>query len=295
MTTKCIKCGKPATDIHHKDENHKNNKPSNLQNLCVLCHAKIHSISPKKSELKRLVDFRDRRIQIRNAITNQIRSLSRIEYIIEDFDKEKLEEFNKSIKELEKAIKGQIEEDHSLSENHKTSAFSVWPWLKEIKGISHITAAKLISHIDIENTPTVSALWRYCGLDATHIKRTKKISQEEAKKFGKPYLKKELLGVLADNFIKQRTPKYRDIYDKEKKKQMELLEKTTDKLKSTLNVSSQKETGEKAKDTVKPIFALSSPPVSLGHAHKRARRKMIKEFVKDLFVEWKKLCQIIKK
>jgi len=278
---KCSKCKKrETTTIHHKDENHKNNKPSNLIKLCDLCHAKIHGISPKKSELRRLVDFRDRAIQLRNALNNQIRSLSRIEYIIPDFWTEQSDNFNEYIKEIEKEIKKLIVPDGKGRDQVKNetqwifvSPYPIWDWLKEIKGISHNTVAKLIAHIDIENTPTVSALWRYCGLDATHIKRTKKITQEEAKKFGKPYLKKKLLGTLADSFIRQRTPKYRKIYDEEKDRQLKIL----------------KEIEEKTTLKMKPNRCLSSPPESLGHAHNRARRKMIKEFIKDLFIHWKKI------
>ena len=237
---KCELCKRIATDNHHKDGNHKNNKPDNLQNLCSLCHSEIEGRTPNKSELRRLVDFRDRAIVIKLTFASQIRSLSRIEYIIPDYWTEKEKEFGKYIKGLEKEIKKEIE-----------SNYPIWNWLKEIKGISHNTAAKLISHIDIENTPTVSALWRYCGLDATHIKRTKNLSQQESKKFGNPYLKKETVGILASNFIRKGNLKYKEIYNKEKTK--ELKNKLTK-----------------------------------GHAHNRAKRIMIKAFLKDLFIEWGK-------
>lgn len=230
-----------ATDLHHKDGNHKNNAPENQQNLCAICHTKIHNTSPKKSELKRLVIFRDRAIKIRNALINQIRNFSRIEYQVPDLWTEELKKWNNQIKEIEKNIKVLLKEKD----------YPIVKWLNSIKGISFLTSAKLIAWIDIKNSPTVSALWRYCGLDATRIKRNKKISLKEAKQYGNPYLKKELLGVLADNFIKKRTPKYKEIYDKEKIKQ--------------------------AKNGLTKL-----------HVHRRAKRKMIKTFIKDLWINWKR-------
>jgi len=41
---KCSICGETnrQIDIHHKDQNRKNNKIENLQVLCASCHAKLH-------------------------------------------------------------------------------------------------------------------------------------------------------------------------------------------------------------------------------------------------------------
>ena len=41
---KCSICGEieGQIDVHHKDENRKNNKVENLQVLCASCHAKLH-------------------------------------------------------------------------------------------------------------------------------------------------------------------------------------------------------------------------------------------------------------
>ena len=39
----CVKCGKQkARDVHHKDENWRNNDPSNLERICRSCHGKEH-------------------------------------------------------------------------------------------------------------------------------------------------------------------------------------------------------------------------------------------------------------
>jgi len=259
----CERCkNREAHHEHHKDGNHKNNNQENIQYLCTLCHAELHGSSPKQSELKRFVIMRDRAIRIRNALNNQIRGFSRIEYITPEIWENESKEIDKIIKNLEKEIKKLL----------KSGQYPIWNWLKEIRGISFISASKLISYIDIKNTPTISALWRYCGLDATHIKRTNKISKEEAMKFGNPYLKKELLGILAKNgFIMHNTPLYREIYDKEKEKQLEI-EYPEGFLKEKYNG-----------------YKITDKHLSKGHAHNRAIRKMIKIFLEHLWREWRTL------
>jgi len=230
----CEKCNKrEAVHIHHKDGNHRNNAEANLANLCAICHAKEHNISPQIDELRILVDTRERYIKVKNAIANQIRSFNWIEIEQPPEFNVELEQFKQYIKQTDKCIKQYVK---SSMNNELTN------WLLSIKGISEVTAAKLMSHINIKKSSTVSQLWRYCGLDAQYTKRKKGMTEEEAKKCGNPYLKKELLGVLGDNFIKQRTPVYRDIYDTEKQKQLDR-------------------------------------GLTKGHAHARARRKMIKLFV----------------
>ena len=42
---RCQRCGKPdARDVHHKDGNHTNNEPSNLERICRSCHTKEHRV-----------------------------------------------------------------------------------------------------------------------------------------------------------------------------------------------------------------------------------------------------------
>lgn len=39
----CSHCGKPnARDVHHKDGNHLNNSPENLERICRSCHNRVH-------------------------------------------------------------------------------------------------------------------------------------------------------------------------------------------------------------------------------------------------------------
>jgi len=227
---------KEATNIHHKDENHRNNEEKNLQYLCAPCHAELHGNTARVSKLRMLVDLRERAINTRNSIKNQIRGLSFIELTTPESWEIGNKYWDQQIKLLEKQIEEEVKK------------YPLIEWLTSIKGISYNTSAYLISHIDISRSTHVSDLWRYCGLDATHIKRMKKITQEEAKKFGHPGLKKELLGIVADNFIKQRTPLYREVYDSEKLRQSNIVK-------------------------------------TKMHAHRRAIRKMMKIFLQHYYVQ----------
>lgn len=39
----CVRCGKPsARDVHHKDGDHLNNLPTNLERICRSCHNQEH-------------------------------------------------------------------------------------------------------------------------------------------------------------------------------------------------------------------------------------------------------------
>tara|TARA_Y100000310_G_scaffold72876_1_gene69036 strand:- start:8219 stop:9223 length:1005 start_codon:yes stop_codon:yes gene_type:complete len=134
-------------------------------------------------------------------------------------------------------------------------------WLQDIKGISHITAAGLIAVIkDVHKFDTVSKLWKYLGLDVQdgHMPKLKKGQTAGFHTKGRALL----IGIIGDSFIKQRTPEYRPIYDATKARLLAEHEKTGNRL---------------------------NPKYPLGHASNMARRKMVKMFVKDLWVKWRGL------
>lgn len=62
----CEKCGfvpiiKKQLDIHHKDENHKNNSLDNLQTLCVNCHKECHFNIKEKGTEERIARLLSKR------------------------------------------------------------------------------------------------------------------------------------------------------------------------------------------------------------------------------------------
>lgn len=259
---KQVKEPKVAEWEHHIDENHKNDDPENIQYLCTLHHAEVHGISQRKSELKRLVILRDRALKARVASEHTIRSLKRIEYIVPEEQQFIVDEWNDYIKDIEKQIKQEFKES---SNNGK---YPLHSGLMTIKGIGTMSAAKLQVYIDISKSENAGKLMSFCGLNPEKIKRTKGISEAEAKGFGNNYLRKELLGIIADSFIKQRTPVYRDIYDNEKKQELA-------KVYPEGYLSKHCNNGKKYKKIDIHITKL--------HAHNRARRKMIQIFIQHYY------------
>lgn len=267
--------------IHHKDLNHKNNKKENLQYLCTLCHAKIHGIEPRRSELKDKVVLLNRYQKRRIVVENLIRGFGRIEMKVPDEFEEESKKLRKIEKEIAKEIKDMLigNRYHQDNDNQNISVpFPIYSWLKTIKGIGPLHSAKLIAYIDMDKTPTVSALWAYCGL-TPDSKKTK------GKKANWNQQLKMYCFQISESFIKSKSS-YKKIYDKEKERQLMLMKDNhaiCDTQKCCVS-SSNNNLGENQEDNLKPLL-FCSPPKSLMHCHMRAMRKMIKEFLKDYWIE----------
>lgn len=165
----------------------------------------------------------------------------------------------------------------------------IWQWITSIKGLGEGSlAAQLLSQIDdIDNSPTVASLWRYAGF-AVIDGKAEKNSKGEKSKFNR-----KLKGIcfnIADQFIKQQTPGYVDIYYAEKERLktaypapicegcQQLAEPFQKKVKGEIYTSYR--CPDRNKDH----------KIKYGdaHIHNRAWRKMIKIFLKDLWIEWTK-------
>jgi len=163
----------------------------------------------------------------------------------------------KSISKIEHDI-----EKEMLAElqNHK-----IWEWLSPIKGMGAATASGLIAYIgDIERFEMPSHLISYAGLDVINGLAPKKRKGKELNHH--PKLKSLLLGIIGDNFRKQRTEIYRNIYDIEKKKELDK--------RFPPGFLKEKYNGYKEKDI----------KLSKGHADNRAIRKMMKIFLQHYWV-----------
>lgn len=225
----CNRCGKTAHHTHHKDGNHKNNKPDNRERLCTLCHSKEHGTEPRIGELRKLVTFYERAQKAKVTLGLVVKSFKRIEI---DAPKELIEETER----LEK-IENKFEK--TLKVYWKTNSNAQYEYLVAIRGISDVLASKLIARIDLSRTPSEASLWAYAGYTPnSHKGKGKKANWNQA-------LKHDCYQ-LVDCFIKARTPEYREVYDREKEKQLEL-------------------------------------GIERGHAHNRAIRKTAKRFLRDYF------------
>jgi hypothetical protein len=157
-------------------------------------------------------------------------------------------------------------------------AYPVWTeWMTKIRGVGPSIAGGvigIIANVGISRFDTPSALWAYSGLSVEEDGRAPRREKGKASSYN-PKLKTLLLGVLADSFVKQRTPVYRDIYDQEKARQLarphpagELAEKFNGR-------------GKKYRDTDLNLWPC--------HAEKRARRKAAKVFLLHSWMVWRAL------
>lgn len=242
---KCQKCKeKEATCLHYLFWEKKPLKvdhqliykghPEWFVHFCQGCHDKEHRIEPKRGKLRRLVVELVRTQKARFAVENIARSLRNLDFKIPRHFEKVAAEFSKAEKGYEKEIKGLLE----------SGDYPVWNWLKEVKGISYKLAGKLLAYIDIFETPKPSNLWQFCGFGDPNDKKRKgyKIRHN-------PDLK-SFCWQIGDSFVKQRTLKYREVYDKTKEKELKRVKR--------------------------------------GHADNRARRMAIKAFLLDLYLNWRK-------
>lgn len=150
--------------------------------------------------------------------------------------------------------------------------FPIWEgFIKGVRGCGPAMAAVILSEVDIENTPTVAALWALAGVDVAPdgrgrsrrrehlVKRTYEDEdgneQERDSITFNPFLKTKLVGVLADSFIKCGGP-YREVYDNYKHR-----------------ITNHPNHKDKSK----------------GHLNNMARRYCVKIFLKDLYLKWREM------
>lgn len=155
----------------------------------------------------------------------------------------------------------------------------------------------IISLINIHIAETPAKLWAYAGLDVVTtnprtglpdgrgrgrykdhlVKRTyldkQGVEKEKDSITFEPFLKTKLLGVVADSFIKCRTPKYRDEYDNYKTR-IQQRELALAHMTEAQQIS-----------TIGKVFVPKSPL----HIHHMALRYMIKRFLVDLYKVWRDL------
>jgi hypothetical protein len=137
----------------------------------------------------------------------------------------------------------------------------VWTeFLQYVKGIGPLSTAMLLYYFNYcEKARYVSSLWQFSGLSVKDG-HAPKITKGEKLTYN-PKLR-VFMWRISDCFVKQRTPFYRDIYDKEKDRQKTLVENKA-----------------------------ANAPKSLLHADLRARRKMMKMFLSHYYSKCKRLTK----
>jgi hypothetical protein len=194
------------------------------------------------SDIRSLIDTRDRAIQkSRIAFGNRLAALENEQDKANHDTYFLYEKWHERFSELEKELDKDIV---SIAED-----VPIVQQLCNIKGISYTLAAKLVSFIDIDRAPTVSALWRYAGYAVFDGVRERK---EKGKKLHYNSRLKAACYLVATSFVRTPGSLYRRLYDK-------------------------------ARDH----YDKERPEWTKGHKHLASMRKMIKVFLAHLWIVWR--------
>ena len=135
-------------------------------------------------------------------------------------------------------------------------ASSIWPWLSGVKGIGPRLGGMLVALVDVHKAPTISSLWKFAGQAVTNG-----VCDKREKGVKLPYCDalKKTCYLIGDQFIKQNTQPYRQVYDEAKEFYLR----------------------------TKPEWQ-QNPKAPKKHCEMAARRKMVKRFLSDLWIEWRR-------
>lgn len=156
-------------------------------------------------------------------------------------------------------------------------------FLKDVKGVGPVIAAVLISEIDIQKATTASKIWQFAGMNPGMVRGkvwkklhgqrimvatdTRVRGDKKTKGFVCPYnafLKRVLLGILGPSFLKCNSP-YAEIYH-DTRHRLESMD---------WGVASAHPTDRKRPKA--------------NHQHRAANRKMVKQFLVDLYIAWRQI------
>jgi hypothetical protein len=125
-------------------------------------------------------------------------------------------------------------------------------WLSGVKGVGPLLAASLLSELgSAQRFDTVSALWSYCGLGVKHGHALRRRKATPAT--WSPRLRTTMWKV-ASQFVRSRTSFGRQVYDRHKQY----------------------------------YCARDAPRLAKGHIDNRARRRVAKDFLRCLWVAWRR-------
>ena len=156
-------------------------------------------------------------------------------------------------------------------------------WLKPKKGIGPLLSAGLVSILDIHKAPHPSSFWKYCGL---HVVDGKSVKRVRGRKLDFNPDARTLAWKIADSFVKQRTPVYRDIYDRRRPIEEKKLNYPIGNVKACPEYTEcLRKRKEKAKRTGRPM----KPAACRKHIYRRACRVMVKRFLLDFWTVWRRM------
>lgn len=149
-------------------------------------------------------------------------------------------------------------------------------FLKEVKGCGPTLAGVIISQFDIRKAPMVSNMVSFAGFAPGNDRKVK------GKKRGyNQFLKDKLCGVLGSSFLKSKSVPYSGYYYEYKMR----LENSDREVNERIRMKDRTKPEYKGKTTRVVKWRDAYP----GHIHEAATRKMIKMFLRDLYVAWREI------
>lgn len=125
------------------------------------------------SNIKEITQLRQDIQKIRIGFGNRVSAIERGADPSGDTEKALFERYHSRLVLLEEEC------NKDILEEIKKMDMPIFRRIMEIKGIAAITAAKIISPIDITRADTISALWRYAGYSVVNGKRERPIKGEK--------------------------------------------------------------------------------------------------------------------
>lgn len=146
-------------------------------------------------------------------------------------------------------------------------------FLSKIKGLGPVLSGAIIAYFDPSKAEHVSSFWKYAGL---HVVNGEAPRRTRGRKTEWNPKVKTLCWKIGMSFLKAKTPFYSDLYYEFKDYENNKLNNPIENYK---NCPLWQEGRCKAKGT----------PACKQHIHLRALRKMVKRFLSDLWIKWRKL------
>jgi len=224
----------------------------------------MYEMSFDKEKIRRLVEIYYDVQDVRIRTENRLRTVGEVEGVHPEV-------LRKLEKEIRETIKKEIQ-DIPIVKNY----------LRNIKGIGAILAGALISFLDVRKAEHASSFWKYMGL---HVKDGKAVKREKGKKLDFNAKLRTFYWKIGKSFIKAKTPFYIDIYYKAKEQENK---KLNNPLKNPKNCPFYNECIEKLKLKANRTGKEPKNPPCKLHIDLRAMRKMVKRFLADFWVEWRK-------
>ncbi len=182
-----------------------------------------------------------------------------------------------------------LEKTEEAAKKHISDALNGYPiytWLETVKGIGPAMAGVIISEIDIHKARHPSSLWAYAGLDVgpdgqgrsrrgehlvdrEYVDKEGEVKEKKSITFN-PFLKTKLVGVLASSFLRAGDNKYSEIYRNYKNR-----------------LENHAVYGLAAEEAAKKDKPEGRNQATKLKRHNMAMRYMIKQFLIDLYTEWR--------